>query len=235
MNDLIPKVIHVTWKSKDILNSNHIFPQNTIQKLVELSPNWKLELSDNQEIDQYLKDNLDLSDYNLLENRHIVEKCDVWRLIKLYKEGGAYVDIDRLCNTSLDDILDEKTKLVLPICKDYDFSQDFMCSSPGNPIFLETLKLNLERRYGGANSVYFLGPQTYMHGILISLYGEIIEANFKEIRNMLEDADFIKTYDENPPYDTVIYRNAKDKIFDHESMKRDFYAKSELKHWTGEW
>jgi hypothetical protein len=236
MNNLIPKVIHISWKSKDIVNSNHIFPKNTIQKLIELSPNWKLELSDDQEVNQYLKDNLETSDYNLIKTRHIVEKCDLWRLIKLYIEGGVYVDIDRLCNIALDDILDEKTKFVLPICKDYDFSQDFMCSAPKNPIFLETINLNLSRRRAGINNIYFLGPQTYTHGILISLFGTIIEKpDFGEIRKILENADFIRTYNENPPYDTIIYRNNTEIIFDHENMKKDFYAKCELKHWTGDW
>jgi mannosyltransferase OCH1-like enzyme len=91
-----------------------------------------------------------------LQNRHIVEKIDVWRLIKLYNEGGLYIDVDRLVNVSLNDIAKKDIKWILPTCRDNDFSHDFMCSSPGNPVFLETLKLNLSRRRAPMEITYII-------------------------------------------------------------------------------
>jgi hypothetical protein len=44
----------------------------------------------------------------------------------------------------------------------------------------------------------------------------------------------VKMYREDPPMNTVVY-NDDGSIKDHEELKRDFYAKSGLKHWTGEW
>jgi hypothetical protein len=40
------------------------------------------------------------------------------------------MDIDRFVNTPLDDLVDEDTKWVVPTCRDYDFSHDFMMTSP---------------------------------------------------------------------------------------------------------
>lgn len=237
---MIPKVVHVSWKDRGLLESESVFVKNCIGKVAELSPNWKVEVSDDCDIDDYLKRHLDAIDYKLLEPKHVVEKCDVWRLIKLYTEGGIYVDIDRLCNTSLDVVVGSSAKMVLPY-NDHDFSQDFMCSAPGNPVFMETLLLNLSRRRGGHSNVYFLGPQTYFHAVTKCLTGNIVEVNpGKETIDLLVELvrsyGFISTYKETSVYDTVLYRPSGDQVkFDHEDEKRKFYALSKLKHWTGDW
>jgi hypothetical protein len=237
----IPKIIHISWKTKDILDKNHVFPKNCIQKLVELAPEWSPIVSDDDDVDRYIRDHISAIDYQFLKDRHIVEKTDVWRLIKMYNEGGLYTDIDRLCNISIDDVIKENTRMVLPECADTDFSQDFMCSAPGNPIFLETLNINLERRRSGCRNVYLLGPQSYFHGITKAMTGKIIETKpdlktFSALRHMLIESGFTVTYKEHPPYNTIMYRPENTQInFDHEAMKRDFYAKCDLKHWTGDW
>lgn len=238
---MIPKIVHISWINQEILKSEHPFAKNTVQKLIELSPQWDVQISNDEEIDEYLYSNIEKSDYDLLQNSHVVEKSDVWRLIKLYKEGGLYTDVDRLCNISIDSLITENAMCVLPTYLDSDFSQDFMCSAPENPIFLETYKLNIERRKAGYRSTYLLGPQTYMHGITKTLFGNIIDSNpgvevFNQIRLELKKYPFISTYRENPPYSTVLYRTEKQQVnFDHEIMKRDFYKSSGIGHWTGEW
>lgn len=236
---VIPKKIHIAWKSRDLLESDSFFIQNCIGKLLELSDDWDAIIYDDNDIDEYLRENLDRKDYLLLENKHIVEKCDVWRLIKMYQEGGLYTDIDRLCNTPLSSIIKETTKTVIPTCGDLDFSHDFMLSAPQNPIFSETLKLNLERRYSGINNIYYLGTQTYAHGIMKSVTGEILpqtKENIIMFREMFETSGFIQTYRESPPYNTFVYREENGQIaIDHEAEKRKFYAECKLKHWTGDW
>ena len=231
---MIPKKIHLTWKTRDLMNIKNEFLDKTVNGFVNYSPNWEIEVSDDSDVDSYLRKYLSKNDYSNLQDRSIIEKIDVWRLIKMYNEGGLYVDIDRLCNKSLDDIICKKTRLVLPTCADHDFSHDFMCSSPGNPIFLETLKLNLSRRSYGENNIYFLGPQTYLHGIMIAMIGQI-EPRFSvsQLREMLTKTDFCITMKELPPFKTIIYDGDDD--FDHEKEKRQFYKESGLKHWTNDW
>jgi len=241
MNIHIPKIIHISWKTKDILEIEHSLPKYTIQKLVSLAEGWTSIINDDNDIEQYLKDNLSFIDYNLLRDRHIVEKVDVWRLVKLYNEGGLYSDIDRLCNISINEIIKENTKMVLPECENSDFSQDFMCSAPGNPIFYEALQLNLHRRRLGIRDIYLLGPQTYFHGVTKVLIGQMLQLQpsneeFERLRSIINETGFIETYKENPPYHTIMYRPEKEQIdFDHEEMKRDFYKRNAVNHWTGDW
>ena len=236
---MIPKIIHISWKHYNFLKKKSIFIDNCIGNLVKLSKNWKYKISNDKDVDNYLKENLEKKDYDLLKNKHIVEKCDVWRLLKVYNEGGVYTDIDKLCNVSLDSIINEKTKLVLPTCRYLDFSQDFMMSAPQNPIFMEALKLNLERRYLGCNNIYYLGPQTYLHGIMMCVLGKLVDQNEENVifmKNQIQKYDFIVTYNETPPYDTLIYNNKGKKVkIDYEKEKMKYYTQSKIGHWTGDW
>src|SRR6056300_1250593 len=116
---MIPKIVHVTWKTKDILQSNSSLIQNGLKKLVELNPDWEVRVYDDSDIDTYLQQNLS-ADYDLIKDDHIVAKSDLWRLLKIYLEGGLYIDVDRLCNVKLSSIIDKETSWVLPTYKDSD-------------------------------------------------------------------------------------------------------------------
>lgn len=236
---MIPKIVHLSWKTKDLLDSDSPLVQEGMKKLVELNPDWDVQISTDDEVDGYLRAQLEPKIYELIADKHVVQKTDLWRLIKLYTEGGVYVDIDRFVNTPLDDLVDEDTKWVVPTCRDYDFSHDFMMTAPQNPVYSTAAQLYLQRLQEGHNSIYFLGPQTYMHAITMVLMGEMINTDpgievFDKIRETMDAAGFIKTYREDPPYDTVIYRNGALGL-DWEQEKRAFYAESGLKHWSGDW
>lgn len=240
----IPKIVHIAWNDKTVVTHTSPLILNGLRNLVLLNPNWCIEINDDNDIDSYLQQNLDANDYKLVKNKHIVEKSDLWRLFKLHTQGGLYVDIDRYCNISLDSLLNNDIKMFLPTCLDMDFSQDIMFSAPGNPIFLEGINLILERRRAGYDQTYLLGPQTYMHAITKCLLGEIIDVNpgieiFTEIRKALDSYKFIKTYREEPPYDTLIYKYDPKKFDLGSSIpmswadyKRQFYRESGVKHWT---
>jgi mannosyltransferase OCH1-like enzyme len=236
---MIPKKVHLSWKTKDLLDSGSPLVQEGMKKLVELNPDWDVQISTDDEVDGYLRAQLEPKIYELIADKHVVQKTDLWRLIKLYTEGGVYVDIDRFVNTPLDELVDEGTKWVVPTCRDYDFSHDFMMTAPQNPVYSTAARLYLQRLQEGHNSIYFLGPQTYMHAITLVLTGEMINTDpgievFEKIRETMEAAGFIKTYREDPPYDTIIYRNGTLGL-NWEQEKRKFYAESGLKHWSGDW
>lgn len=236
---MIPKIVHLSWKTKDIFDSQTPIIVNGIRQLVDLNPDWAVTVYDDNDVDSYLKNILDKNDYARIENKHIVAKTDLWRLFKLYNDGGLYMDIDRLYNVSLSDIItSNKIKWVLPTCLDYDFSHDFMCSAPNNPVFEIAINMYLQRSKTDT-SVYFLGPQTYMHAITKVIFGEEINTNpglevFLRMRKEIKQIPFIFTYRETPPYDTIVYRS-KVPVFDHEAMKRSLYGEFNMKHWTGEW
>jgi mannosyltransferase OCH1-like enzyme len=234
----IPKIAHIAWKTKDVVNNQSPLILNGLRNLIDLNPDWNVIVHDDNDIDEYLKGVLDKRDYNLIKDIHIVEKSDLWRQFKLYNEGGLYMDIDRFYNIPLSEILEDGIQCVLPTCLDWDFSQDVILTEPNNPIQSQTIELIMQRRYEGHKNVFFLGPQTYMHAVTKVIFGEMINTNpglekFTEMRNIMKKIPFVKTYREHPPHDTLFYRSENN--LDWEKLKREFYAEANIKHWSGEW
>lgn len=240
----IPKQAYVCWPDKSVIHSSEPLIRNGLRNLIDLNPDWTVTIFDDADIDYYLKNILHSFDYALVKDVHIVEKSDLWRLFKMYREGGLYMDIDRFYNIPMSEILDENTKCLLPTCLEMDFSQDFMCSEPGNPIYKEAIDLVLQRRREGHTQTYLLGPQTYMHAVTKVLCGVSYNTDpgldvFTNIRYAISNFGFIKTYREYPPYDTIVYRYKANELYlgeknleDWDLMKRDFYVKSNIGHWT---
>jgi hypothetical protein len=244
---MIPKIAHISWIDKDVINNQSPLILNGVRNLIDLNPDWSVVVYDNNDIDEYLKSVLNKRDYNLIKDIHIVEKSDLWRLFKLYNEGGLYMDIDRFCNVKVSDIIEDGIRCVLPTCLEWDFSQDIMITAPKSPIQAQAIELIMQRRYEGHKNVFFLGPQTYMNAVTKVLFGEMIHTDpgvekFAEMRKAMEQMPFIKTYREYPPYDTIIYKHdestfkkGNSNTTDWVEMKKQFYAGYKLKHWSGEW
>jgi hypothetical protein len=77
-----------------------------------------------------------------------------------------------------------------------------------------------------------------MHAVTLVLCGEMIDTNpgvekMQFIRGKIEELPFAKTYREVPFDDMIIYKGTEG--IKLEEIKRDFYAKENVKHWTGEW
>lgn len=236
---MIPKVIHMSWKDKAVVDSQSPIILNGLRNIIDLNPDWEVQISTDDEVDQYLKDNLASDDYKLIEDVCIVGKTDIWRLIKIFKEGGVYIDIDRLCNIPLSEAIPVTATWVLPTCEDLDFSHDFMASAADNPIFAEVIKLYLDRRRAGHTGLYFLGAQTYMHAITNAFFGLEVHPNpgteaFNAMRLAIAEIPFIKVYRESLPNNSIIYKGDITKDM-WEDMKRSFYAENGIKHWSGEW
>tara|TARA_Y100000389_G_scaffold45476_2_gene40293 strand:- start:1515 stop:2318 length:804 start_codon:yes stop_codon:yes gene_type:complete len=228
----IEKKIHISWKTKDILDLNFNIIKHGIRQLKDLNPEYTFEISDNDDVENFIKKHLSKDDYYLIKNRNIVEKVDLWRLLKIYHEGGFYMDIDRFYNISLNDIINSEHKCILPMHYDIDFAQDIMMSSSKNIIFKEAIDLNLKRRRDGCTDILSLGPITYFHAVTKILLGNQIERypssdNLIKLKSVISNCKYLSTFIENPPYNTLIYRGM------HIEFDKDlFYEFCDVDHWT---
>lgn len=219
----IEKKIHISWKNKDILDLEFNIIKNGIYNLKNLNPDYSFEINDDNDINDYLEKNLSPEDFKLIKKKHIVEKTDLWRLLKIYNEGGIYMDIDRLCNIPLSKIIKKDIKCVLPTYRNFDFSQDIMISCSKNIIHKRAIELNLERRRNGEKRIVYLGPDTYLHAVTEILINKQIprennDVLFNELRKLIKQCKYLKTFREDPPYNTIIYQGTNIK-FD----KKAFY------------
>jgi len=234
----IPKKIHLAWKNKNIFDDDSALIVYGVKQLRDLNPDWQIEITVNEEIEDYLNEKM-RQDFTFVEHQGIVAKTDIWRLYKMFYEGGLYVDIDRFCDAELSKVIPDGIKQILPICRTYDFAHDLMISAPNNPVFSTAISMYTHRRKIGYTNIYFLGAQTYMHAITYTLFGKMINTNpapevFKQVVEKIKEIDSIYLYEENPPYQTFLCRNFNN-FGDWEQLKRNFYNKNHIKHWTGDW
>ena len=97
-----PKIVHLIWNDKNILNTTYQMLEHGAKNLQSLNPDWTFQVHDFEEIDHTIQqftdhpDILDKSMQNDLLNAHIVERTDAFRLMTIYQTGGLYVDVDRV-------------------------------------------------------------------------------------------------------------------------------------------
>lgn len=236
---MIPKIVHISWKTDKIFSGKSFMIQQGLQNLIKLNADWKVYFSNDEKVDSYLKENISQIDYDLIKSKTIVEKLDLWRLLKMFLEGGLYIDLDRFYNIPLSKIVTDGIRCVLPTHLDHDFSQDLMLCAPNNPMFSDAANLNMQRRRMGWNHIYGLGPQTYMNAVTKNLTGKVLESSPGEetmnaLRQQIEKTGFAKTYREVPWKDTLVFKATPefDQV-DYELEKRLMYEEFEMHHWTG--
>ncbi len=237
--DAIPKIIYISWKTKDILNNQSPVILNGITNLKELNPGYTLEISDDDDIEIYLKEHLKSWDYIKIKNKKIVEKVDLWRLLKIYNEGGIYVDIDRYCNIPFDDIIKKDSKCILPTYQDVDFSQDIMISAKGNPIFKKVIDRNLKKRMLlNPRGVFHLGPPLYMRAVTKAVFGKSYKRKpgkevMEKFRELLTNDKHFQTYKELLPNDSLIYKHDETTFKKGNGLDKDnFYKSQNIKTWS---
>lgn len=245
---VIPKILHITWKdSLNLTQNSNLIIQNGIVQFKKLNPTWKIELSDDTELEQYLKTHLSHLDYRLISLKHAAEKSDLWRLMKMCHTGGIYMDIDRLANIRVEKFIKNTTKMILPQFYGFslpgnliNFSQDIMGTAPGNKIFCEAVKENVKRRRNKntrmdkstPREIYELGPNLYTEMVSSLLFGiKFIEYPSNRIKDEVQMQlhkyrHIVSTYQEIIPFHTIIYRGSRTSTEWYDRAKKELKGKT---------
>jgi len=98
------RTVHQTWKSR-MLSSVHA---GHIDQIIQRNPNWTFKFYDDHDMETFIETEFGGTDlaafFRNLQNGQA--KADIWRLAKLYQDGGLYLDIDSNVNEALEDIFD---------------------------------------------------------------------------------------------------------------------------------
>lgn len=110
---MIPKIIHQTWKCKEI---PPIFKK--YQQWEEKMPDWEILLWTDDENESLVKNHFPwfYDTYKSLEFK--IQKVDAIRYCYLYKYGGIYADLDIECINSLDKFIEMAEKKEIDIAYD---------------------------------------------------------------------------------------------------------------------
>ncbi|KAL7530448.1 hypothetical protein ACHAXR_003506 [Thalassiosira sp. AJA248-18] len=193
----IPKKVHMFFPDKNYWRENPIpFVEYSILNLMKLNPDWNVTVYDDDMVDNVIrkaadselipKEECDIllgvkdNAGNIIqEPSHFVERTDIARLLLMYTEGGFYIDVDRLINKRMEDVIQPNTRLCLPTQNDITFCQDLMCTSPKNELFLATIReasnmrIPQKRRKGWCKGgqLFEMGPVLYNKQIFIHVFG----------------------------------------------------------------
>jgi len=237
--DPIPKLFHMTWKDKNIMKN---FPNNkyvqSLNYMMKMNPGWKLTISDDADVEQYLKDFLSEEDYLLLKPQPFIQKLDLWRLVKIFKEGGFYQDMDRMYNIPMSEIIrKDSIRCVLPSYYDVNIAHSVMICAKGSPFHKLAIEMNLELRRQGVTNTLQLGPHTYTEAIKTLLLGKVVEGNRRDIldriREMLAKSEYTSTMRETGEVRVAYNKSRITKEFplNLKSKKRDLFEFSNVTHW----
>lgn len=123
---LIPKLLHQTWKSKEIPSKWKGFRD----KLVRLHPGWTYKLWTDEDNDAFVKKEMP-EFYGVFAGFQLeIMRADVIRYLLMYKLGGIYLDLDYEFLKPFDF---EEATLVLP--QNRSKSEGDTIDSIGNAVF----------------------------------------------------------------------------------------------------
>jgi len=136
---MIPKIIHQTWKSKEI-------PEKwapLAEKVKTLNPDWEYRIWTDEDNDNFVK--TEFPDFFPVFNAFpkIIMKADVIRYLIMYKIGGVYLDLDY---EMLQPFSFTNEKVVIPLNRSLKFGDDhnglgncFFASEPNNNFWLDVI------------------------------------------------------------------------------------------------
>tara|TARA_A100001035_G_C27642491_1_gene435263 strand:+ start:137 stop:829 length:693 start_codon:yes stop_codon:yes gene_type:complete len=136
---MIPKIIHQTWKDRDIPNKWTAF----VNQVQELNPDWEYRLWTDDDIDVFVeKEYPDFYDtFNSFSK--VIMKADVIRYLIMYKIGGVYLDLDYEVLQPFDFNVQQ---LVLPLNRSLSFGDHrnelgncFFASVPGHKFWKDVI------------------------------------------------------------------------------------------------
>ena len=192
---MIEKQIFQSWHTKNV----HRVIANKIKNFLNLNPEYKYKLFNDQEMDKYVNDNFpgEIADcYNRIQI--IVAKVDFWRYLILYKEGGIYLDMDSNINKSLDLLIKEEDSAIITAEGNPGlYVQWGLMFSKNHPILKRTIELvidNIKNNRYPHDIHKMTGPTVYtqaINDVHKSIFNEIIDHN-----KITDDTDIIYKKDD---------------------------------------
>jgi len=132
----IPKIVWQTYKTKNLPFEAKLAQQTWI----DLNPDWKIILYDDDDIEQYIINYWDERMYKFYKKLPVgVMKADLWRYLILTTHGGVYADVDSECKIPINkwiedlNIKNRENILVIGLENNTHFCQWSMLSSTNHP------------------------------------------------------------------------------------------------------
>jgi hypothetical protein len=143
----IPRVIHQTWKTRDIPDRYQTFQENC----QELHPDFSFRVWSDQDNALLIKTHYPEYEYVYYQLKRDIERVDFIRYVYLYHYGGVYLDLDIDCVKPIDDLMVDRTIVLGSLGPDFEHNipNAIMMSVPGHPFWrfvISLITLNLHKQ-----------------------------------------------------------------------------------------
>ena len=173
---MIPKIIHQTWKTKDIPDQW----ENAVFSCIEKNIDFKYILWTHETMDKFVQDHYFWFYETYKSYKYHIQRCDAFRYLVLYKYGGVYLDLDIICNENLNNFLDYELVLVKSYGFFNSFTNSFFMVIPGHPFFKHCIT-NLSNNI---NSYQYFGKHLHVMNSAGPLFLNKMINEYGEINNM---------------------------------------------------
>lgn len=136
---MIPKIIHQTWKTKEIPEQW----QEAVNACREKHPDFRYILWTDEAMEKFMLKYFPQYYDMYMEYPYNIQRCDAFRYFVLYKYGGIYLDMDIKCKKSLNAYLDNELVFVKSMNITSSYTNSFIMSVPKHPFFASCIQ-NLE-------------------------------------------------------------------------------------------
>lgn len=187
-HQIVEEIPETTTIQKNIIQTYKKLPPSYVRdNLEKLNPEWKYHFYDDdmarefleKEYSKYVREKFD----SFSRGCH---RADLFRLCWIYKNGGAYVDIDAHILIAMDEIIEicKGDKLIIPMtCARYKRKRLLNCmflANKGNPIIKECIESVLKIEPSDLDKVYHLVLHTMQTTIGDRIDYKLFEINEKE-------------------------------------------------------
>lgn len=151
---MIPKIIHQTWKTKNIPEQW----KHAVHSCKTVNKGFKYILWTHETMDQFVKKYYP-DFYKIYKTyEYHIQRCDAFRYLVLYKYGGIYLDMDIICKKNLNDLLPYDLVLARSPNLETSFSNAFFMVIPNHPFF----KYCIEHLSENINNYQYLGKHLHV-------------------------------------------------------------------------
>lgn len=211
---IIPKVIYLSYKK--------LIPVEVLHAWKTLNPSYRIEFSLDEDcisfMDTHFSQHISDKFKSITRGAH---KCDLWRLCKLYIEGGVYADVDLVPYVPVDSMITHNHSFYSCVSiNNKSIFQAFMATTAYNPIILACIISFMDNN----PDKYTDGPTYDMYNVLTYIYNThivstksyitnniIIKIQIGNSKTQIKEIDLYHTF---PEYSNIIleYNKTSDKF-----------------------
>ena len=209
---VIPKVIYLSY--------HKLIPVKVLHSWKVLNPTYKIEFSLDKDCVEFMDTHFSKSVSAKFKSMpRGAYKCDLWRLCKLYIEGGVYADVDLVPHASIDHMLKDNHSFYSCMgINNRAIFQAFMATTVNNPIILACIISFMHNEPDKHTD----GPTFDMYNVLSNIYNTRVVSDHiytsdsilvrVHIGPSIEQTKTIELYRQFPEYSKIIleYNNSKD-------------------------